>query len=220
MARKAIESDFRSSKMAAGGHFVKNSTHKVAYWSGMVRNAIKSDFRSSKMAAGGHFVTKIQIKCKLCIDLKWREMRSKVIFGHLKWPAAAILWKKWKLCIDLKWRKIPSKVIFGHTKWPRQPICENNFKNMKVAYWSEMARNAIESDFRSSKMAPDGHFVKYSSKNKVACWSEMGEMWLKVIFGHPNFVKKIKQVAYWSKMAINAIERRIDLKWRESHTCK
>ena len=25
-------------------------------------------------------------KKKLCIDLKWREMRSKVIFGHPKWP--------------------------------------------------------------------------------------------------------------------------------------
>ena len=41
--------------------------------------------RTSKMAAGGHF-EKIQKKRKLCIDLKWREMRSKVIFGHPKWP--------------------------------------------------------------------------------------------------------------------------------------
>ena len=37
------------------------------------------------MAAGGHFEKKIQKK-KLRIDLKWREMRSKVIFGHPKWP--------------------------------------------------------------------------------------------------------------------------------------
>ena len=44
----------------------------------MARNAIKSDFQSSKMAAD-HFVN------KLCIDLKCREMRSKVIFGHPKW---------------------------------------------------------------------------------------------------------------------------------------
>ena len=51
----------------------------------MARNAIKSDFRSSQMAAGSHFV-----KQKLRIDLKWREMQSKVIFGHPEWPPAAI----------------------------------------------------------------------------------------------------------------------------------
>ena len=55
----------------------------------MARNAIESDFRSSKMAAGGHFVNKI--KKKLRVDPKWREMRSKVIFGHPKWPPASIL---------------------------------------------------------------------------------------------------------------------------------
>ena len=52
----------------------------------MARNAIESDFQSSKMAAGSHFVKK-----KLRIDLKWREMRSKVIFYNLKWLSAAIL---------------------------------------------------------------------------------------------------------------------------------
>ena len=52
----------------------------------VARNAIATYFRSSKMASGSHFVKK-----KLRIDLKWREMRSKVIFGHLKWPTAAIL---------------------------------------------------------------------------------------------------------------------------------
>ena len=55
----------------------------------MARNAIKSDFRSSKMAAGSHFANKI--KQKLRIDLKWREMLSKVIFGHPKWPPAAAI---------------------------------------------------------------------------------------------------------------------------------
>ena len=39
------------------------------------------------MAAGGHF----EKKKKLRIDLKWRDMRSKVIFGHQKWPPKAIL---------------------------------------------------------------------------------------------------------------------------------
>ena len=33
-----------------------------------------------------------------------------------------------------------------------------------VAYWSEMVRNAIESDFRSSKMAAGGHFMKTNSQ--------------------------------------------------------
>ena len=42
------------------------------------------------MAAGGHF------KKKLRIYLKWQEMREKVIFGHPKWPPAAILKKKIK----------------------------------------------------------------------------------------------------------------------------
>ena len=44
------------------------------------------------MAFGGHLEKKI--KNKLRIDLKWREMHSKVIFGHPKWSPAAILWNK------------------------------------------------------------------------------------------------------------------------------
>ena len=50
------------------------------------------------MAAGGHFETKFPKK-KLRIDLKWREMRSKVIFGHPKWPPAAILQTKFQLFV-------------------------------------------------------------------------------------------------------------------------
>ena len=42
MARIAIESEFRISKMANRSE--------------MARNTIKSEFRTSKMAAGGHFV--------------------------------------------------------------------------------------------------------------------------------------------------------------------
>ena len=57
----------------------------------MASDAIKSDFWSSKMATGGHFMKKKNKKKKLPIYLKWREMRSKVIFGHPKWPQAAIL---------------------------------------------------------------------------------------------------------------------------------
>ena len=75
MARIAIESEFQTSKMAD--------------WSEMARNAIKSDFRTSKMS----FCKKFKNKIKFCIDLKWPEMRSKVNFGHPKWPTAAILSK-------------------------------------------------------------------------------------------------------------------------------
>ena len=57
----------------------------------MARNAIESYFRSSKMAQKGFpkwrpaAILKKKKK-KFRIDLKWREMRSKVIFGHPKWP--------------------------------------------------------------------------------------------------------------------------------------
>ena len=47
-------------------------------------------------------------------------------------------------------------------------------KKKKVAHWSEMARNAIESDFRSSKMA--AHFVKKFRDKKLRIdlkWREM-----------------------------------------------
>ena len=36
---------------------------------------------------------------------------------------------------------------------------KNLRKEFQVMYWSKMLRNAIESDFRSSKMAAGGHFV-------------------------------------------------------------
>ena len=70
MARNAIESEFRTSKMAAGGHFDKHLKKKVVpYRSEMARNAIESDFRTSKMAA--HFVRKIHKNKNCGIDLKW-----------------------------------------------------------------------------------------------------------------------------------------------------
>ena len=128
MARNAIESEFRTSKMADGSHFVnKFQKNKVAYRSEMARNAIESEFRTSKMGTGGHFVKNLKKKFRR-IDRKWPEILSKVNFGHPKWPTAAIL----------------SKIS----------------KKNKVAYRSEMARNAIESEFLTSKMGAGGHFVK------------------------------------------------------------
>ena len=123
--------------------FVKKKFEiKVWYWSEMTRNVIKSDLQSSKMAAGSHFVNK---KSKLRIDMKWREMRSKVIFGHPKWPLAAILYIKKKSCV-LIWNgeKCDRKWFSVIQNCRRQPFCE---KKIKVAYCSEMARSAIEIHF-------------------------------------------------------------------------
>ena len=62
----------------------------------------------SKMAAGGHFV-KTKEK-KLRIDMKWPEMRSKVISDIQKFK------KIFKIRMDLKWPEMPSKVNFGYPK--------------------------------------------------------------------------------------------------------
>ena len=110
----------------------------------------------SKMAAAAFFLS---LKKKLRIDLKWPEMRSKVIYGHSKWP------------INLKWPEMRSKVNFGHPKWPTAAILSKISKKNKVAYRSEMARSAIESEFRNPKRPID---LK---------WPEMRS---KVNFGHPK----------------------------------
>ena len=96
-------------------------------------------------------------KQKLCIDLKWREMRSKVIFAHPKWPKSDFQnGRRWPF-----WKKKKKKVAY----WPdwsdfrsSKMAAGSHFvkTKIKVAYWSEMARNVIESDFRSSKMEGGG----------------------------------------------------------------
>ena len=117
ISRNAIESDFRTNKMAAEKTIIlyqsempsiaiesEFQTSKMAVRSEMARNAIESEFRTSKMGAGGHFVKINQNKIR--IYQKWPEMRSKVNFGHPKWPTAAILSKiskKIKLSIDLEY---------------------------------------------------------------------------------------------------------------------
>ena len=55
-----------------------------------------------------------KFKKKLRIDLKWLEMRSKVMFGHPKWPPASILWTKLQKnkCCILIWN-----VEKGDWKW-------------------------------------------------------------------------------------------------------
>ena len=103
MARNAIESDFRTSKMAA--------EKKNLYRSEIARIAIESEFQKSKMADRSEmarnaietrisniqngrrqpFCQKNPKNLKLRIDLKWPEVRSKVNFGHPKWPTSVIL---------------------------------------------------------------------------------------------------------------------------------
>ena len=48
-----------------------------------------------------------------------------------------------KIRMDLKWPEMSSKVNFGHPKWPIDQK------------WPENGRNAIESDFLTSKMAAE-----------------------------------------------------------------
>ena len=61
---------------------------------------------------------------------------------------------------------------FGHPKWLTSD--GGHFvKKMKVAYRSEMARNAIKSEFRTSKMAAGSHFVKKKKKSIDQKWPEM-----------------------------------------------
>ena len=102
MARHAIQSDFQTSKILYRSEMARIAIEsefrksKMADRSEMARNAIESEFRTSKMAAGSYFVKNFQKKLKLHIDLKWPEMRSKVNFGHPKWPTSAILSKKFQ----------------------------------------------------------------------------------------------------------------------------
>ena len=44
---------------------------------------------------------------------------------------------------------------------------ESEFQTSKMADRSEMARNAIKGAFRTSKMSAGGHFVKNFKKNKI-----------------------------------------------------
>ena len=60
---------------------------------------------------------------------------------------------------------VESMEFHGNLRDGGQPFCQIFSKKIKVAYRSEMARNAIESEFRTSKMADVSHFVKNFKKN-------------------------------------------------------
>ena len=117
MARNAIESEFRTSKMGAGSHFVKNfKKNKIPYWSKMQRNAIKREFRTSNMADGSHFV-KISKKNKVAYRSEMARNAIENEFRTSKMADCSHFVKKFKtkikFRIDLKWPEMPSKVSFG-----------------------------------------------------------------------------------------------------------
>ena len=62
-----------------------------------------------------------------------------------------------------------------------------NLQKIKVAYRSEMARNAFKSEFRTSKMGAGGHFVKMFLKKKFRIDLKWPQMASKVSFGHPKW---------------------------------
>ena len=86
----------------------------------MARNAIESEFRISKMADRSEMRSKVIFghpkwpPKKKSIDLKWPELLSKVNFRNPIGP------------IDLKWPEMPSKVIFEHPKWPTAAKVQKN----------------------------------------------------------------------------------------------
>ena len=71
----------------------------------------------------------------LCSVLTMSLVHKKILlvnFLNPKWP------------IDLKWPEKRSKVNFGNPKWPKAAILSKISKKNKVAYRSEMARNASD----------------------------------------------------------------------------
>ena len=150
-------------------------------------------------------------KSKLRIDLKWREMWSKVIFGHPKWPPAAILWTnlKKKLRIDLKWREMRSKVILRHSKWPPAAILWK--KKSCVLTW-----NGEKCDRKGFLVIQNGRagILWTKKKKKKVSWlliwngEKCDRKWFSVI-------QNGRRQPFCEKELQKNEKLRIDLKWRE-----
>ena len=149
----------------------------------------------SKMAARGHFVEK-KIKVGYWSEISRNAIKSD--FRSSKMAASCHFVKKIQ-------RKINCVLICNGDKcdWKwfsviqngrQRPFCEKNSKKRKAAYWSAMVRNAIKSDFQSSKMSARGYFVK----KKLGIDLKYREMWLKVIFGHPKWEQNQSWVFIWN----------------------
>ena len=187
MARNAIESDFRSSKMAQIG--LPKSC--VLIWNGE-----KCDRKRFPVIQNG----RRQPFCEQKIIVAyWSEMTRNC---HQKWIS---------VIQNGRWQPFCEKYSCLLTEMARNAITSDfrsskmaagsQFvrKKIKVAYWSEMARNAIDSNFRSSKMAAGSHFVNNFKKIKLRNWSEMARNAIESDFrsfkmaAGSHFVNKIKK---------------------------
>ena len=119
----------------------KSTKNKICV---LIWNSEKCDRKWFSVIQNGRRQLFCEKNKKLCIDLKWREMPSKVIFAHPKWQISVIQnghqhpnykknkkiivaychFVKSKLRIDLK----RSKVIFGHPKWPKSDFQNGHLK--------------------------------------------------------------------------------------------
>ena len=114
----------------------------------MAINAIERDFRSSKMATDNPIIK--------------NNNNNSCLLPFYKNKSCVLIWndRKWFSVIQNGPNRTSKMAVGGHLKKNCciLPFCEEN-----LSYWSEMARNAIESDFRSSKMQPFwltcNHFV-------------------------------------------------------------
>ena len=123
LARYAIESEFRTSK--------------ITDQSEMASNAIQRDFQTSKNGRRQPFCQKLPKKFKLRIDLKWPENAIESEFRTSKMADVCHFvqnLKKMKLHIDLKWPEMRLKVKFGHPSWPTLAILSKIPPPQKVAY--------------------------------------------------------------------------------------
>ena len=123
MARIAIESEFRKSKMADRSEMAE------------MRSKVKFGHPNGRCQP---FCQKFKKKLKLHIDLKWPEMRSKVNFGHPKWPTSAILSKiskKIKVAYPCEMDRNEIESDFRTSKMAiGSHFVKKNFYKIKVAY--------------------------------------------------------------------------------------
>ena len=242
MAKNAFESDFRSSKMAAGSHKKKSC---VLIWNG--EKCDKSDLRSSKMAAGSHFVKKNQ-SCVFIwngeqCDQKWFsviqngrwqpfcEQKSRVLIWNgekcdRKWFSViqngrrkSFCRKKSKLRSDLKWPEMWSK----SSKMAAGSHFVNKIqKKSCVLIWN--GEKCDQSDFRSSKMAAGSNFVKKKSCVLILNGEKCDQKWFSVIQNGrwQPFCDNKSCVLIWNDEKYDESDfceqnkkLSIDLKWRE-----
>ena len=151
----------------------------------MDRNEIESDFRTSKIVTGSHLVKKVNKKKKICLDLKWPEMWSKVNF----------ILSKIKLCIgcvsfwnDQKW----DRKWFGHHKMATgSHFIKKNLTKIQIVILIWNGKKCDTKWFLDIQNGyPGGHLLKNIYKKSCAsdlnnvrtdCWPTT--TWYKFTFG-------------------------------------